>query len=75
MNETSQTSVSDAATSAGVKSASKPQIPRAKIWFIGGLFLIVGIGMYAGTMYRIQNYGYVGLGADQPIKPGAKLTD
>lgn len=75
MNETSQTSVSDAVTGANGQSKSKPQIPRTRIWLIGGIFLLVGIGMYAGTMYRIQNYGYVGLGADQPIKPGAKLTD
>jgi len=75
MNETSQTSVSDAATRAGAPHVNKPQIPSAKLWLIGGVFLLVGIGMYAGTMYRIQNYGYVGLGADQPIKPGVKLTD
>jgi len=54
---------------------NRPQVPRAKLWIIGGLFLIAAIGMYAGTMYRIQNYGYVGLGADQPIKPGVQLTN
>jgi len=67
MTETSQTN--------DAQSHSRPQIPRTKIWIIGGLFLIAAIGMYAGTMYRIQNYGYVGLGADQPIKPGAELTN
>jgi len=67
MTETSQTN--------DAQSHNRPQIPRAKIWIIGGLFLVAAIGMYAGTMYRIQNYGYVGLGADQPIKPGAELTN
>ncbi|HEY9078453.1 hypothetical protein [Magnetovibrio sp.] len=67
MSETPQTNAA--------QSPARPQIPRTKIWVIGGLFLIAAIGMYAGTMYRIQNYGYVGLGADQPIKPGAELTN
>ena len=67
MTETSQTN--------DAQNHNRPQIPRAKIWIIGGLFLVAAIGMYAGTMYRIQNYGYVGLGADQPIKPGAELTN
>lgn len=48
-------------------SAEQPQIPRAKLWIIGGMFLVAAIGMYAGTMYRIQNHGYVGIGDDRPI--------
>ncbi|OEJ67147.1 hypothetical protein [Magnetovibrio blakemorei] len=53
----------------------RPQIPRAKIWLFGALFFFVAISMYAGTMYRIKHYGYVGVGADQPITPDAKLTN
>jgi len=67
MSETSQPNAAE--------NNTRPQIPRTKIWIIAGLFLVAAIGMYAGTMYRIQNYGYVGLGADQPIKPGAELTN
>jgi hypothetical protein len=63
MNETPNTN--------GVGSGPQPhaphRIPRTKFWVIGGLFLIGAIGMYAGTMYRIQNYGYVGIGDDRPI--------
>ena len=58
MNETTNT---------GAEQPAAPQVPRAKLWIIGGLFLIAAIGMYAGTMYRIQNYGYVGVGDDRPI--------
>lgn len=54
---------------------ARPQIPRARIWIMGALFLIVGIGMYAGTMYRIQNYGYVGVGDDQPITEDTQLRN
>lgn len=57
------------------RANNRPQIPRAKIWLFGALFFFVAIGMYAGTMYRIKHYGYVGLGADQPITPDAKLTN
>ncbi|MEG3619457.1 hypothetical protein V5T82_13395 [Magnetovibrio sp. PR-2] len=64
MNETAQNES---------KPAARPEIPRARLWIMGALFLIVGIGMYAGTMYRIQNYGYVGVGADQPIKEDTQL--
>ncbi|MCW8914936.1 MAG: hypothetical protein OQK24_03665 [Magnetovibrio sp.] len=51
----------------------RPQVPRGRIWIVGTLFFIAAVGMYAGTMYRINNYGYVGIGDDQPIKDGAKL--
>lgn len=44
-------------------------IPRAKLWVFFFLFLIVGLGMYAGTLYRIQNYGYTGIGKDQLAHP------
>ncbi|MBL4616036.1 MAG: hypothetical protein JKY27_14355 [Magnetovibrio sp.] len=44
------------------------QVPRRKLWIIGGLFLLVAFGMYAGTMYRIQNYGYLGISDDRPIQ-------
>ncbi len=57
------------------KSNSRPDIPRVRIWIMGALFLIVGIGMYAGTMYRIQNYGYVGVGDDQPITKDKQLRN
>lgn len=43
------------------------KIPRAKLWIVGGLLFIAAVGMYAGTMYRIKNYGYVGVGDDRPI--------
>lgn len=49
------------------QTGNTQQVPKGKLWVIGGLFLIAAIGMYAGTMYRIQNYGYVGVGNDQPI--------
>jgi len=64
MNETTNTT-----------AHTRPEIPRKKLWIIAFLLTIASFGMYAGTMYRIQNYGYVGLGADQPIAPGAKLND
>ena len=54
---------------------ARPEVPRVRIWIMGALFLIVGIGMYAGTMYRIQNYGYVGVGDDQPITEDTQLRD
>ena len=57
------------------KPTARPDIPRARIWIMGALFLIVGIGMYAGTMYRIQNYGYMGVGDDQPITEGKELRN
>lgn len=44
-------------------------VPRAKLWVFFFLFLTVGLGMYAGTMYRIQNYGYTGLGQDKLAHP------
>jgi len=44
-------------------------VPRAKLWLFFFLFFIVGISMYAGTMYRIQNYGYTGIGKDQLAHP------
>jgi len=53
----------------------KPRIPRARIWIMGALFLIVAVGMYAGTMYRIQNHGYVGIDDDQPIAAPAERTN
>jgi len=49
-------------------------IPRGKIWLFGAVLLLISFGMYAGTMYRIKSYGYVGAGADQPIKPDVQLT-
>ncbi len=52
---------------------NRPQIPRGRIWIVGAIFFITAIGMYAGTMYRINNYGYVGIGDDQPIQDGTKL--
>lgn len=45
------------------------QIPRARMWIFAGLFLIVAIAMYAGTMYRIQHYGYTGIGQDKLAHP------
>ncbi len=59
----------------GQDSGEQPHVPRLKFWIIGGLFFIAAVGMYAGTMYRIQNHGYVGVGADQPITPGTELKD
>jgi len=44
-------------------------IPRVKLWIFFFLFLTVGIGMYAGTMYRIQNYGFTGTGKDTLAHP------
>jgi len=50
-------------------SNKRPRVPRAKLWIFFGLFFIVAVGMYAGTMYRIKNYGYTGLGQDQLAHP------
>ena len=72
MNDSSKASQSQANPS---KANSRPPIPRVKVWLFGALFFFIAVGMYAGTMYRIKNYGYVGVGADQPITPDAKLTN
>ena len=46
---------------------AKPRVPRVQIWIVAAVLLAVGLGMYAGTMYRIENYGYVGSKDDRPI--------
>lgn len=48
---------------------NRPAVPRAKLWIFFGLFFIVAVTMYATTMYRIQNYGYTGIGQDQLAHP------
>ena len=48
---------------------NRPAVPRLKLWIFFGLFFIVAVAMYAGTMYRIQNYGYTGIGQDQLAHP------
>lgn len=48
---------------------NRPGVPRAKLWIFFGLFFIVAVTMYGGTMYRIQNYGYTGIGQDQLANP------
>lgn len=55
--------------SANVSPSNPRGVPRVKLWIFFFLFLIVGLGMYAGTMYRIQNYGYTGLGQDRLAHP------
>lgn len=47
----------------------RPGVSRVKLWIFFGLFFIVAVSMYAGTMYRIQNYGYTGIGQDQLAHP------
>lgn len=58
---------------AGQKAAQgaeqRPAVPRVKLWIFFGLFFIVAVAMYAGTMYRIQNYGYTGIGKDTLAHP------
>lgn len=50
-------------------SNQKPAVPRAKLWIFFGLFFLVAVGMYAGTMYRIQHDGFTGTGQDQLAHP------
>jgi len=57
MNETPENSASG--------DDNRPAVPRVKLWIFFGLFFIVAVVMYAGTMYRIQNYGFTGTGKDQ----------
>lgn len=52
-------------------SDDRPAVPRAKMWIFAILFLTVAVTMYAGTMYRINTYGYTGIGEDQKAHPNA----
>ncbi len=62
--------MNDASNNSNKATYNNPRgVPRAKLWLFFGLFLLVGLGMYAGTMYRIQNYGFTGTGKDQLAHP------
>lgn len=63
------TTTPDTATVSNAGANARPGPSRAKLWIFFGLFFIVAVGMYAGTMYRIQNYGYTGIGQDQLAHP------
>ena len=63
------TTSNDAETQTGAGQQGRRAVPRAKLWIFFGLFFIVAVTMYAGTMYRIQNYGYTGIGQDQLAHP------
>ena len=64
MNATPESTTGSTADAQGHHGPS-----RTKLWIFFGLFFIVAVGMYAGTMYRIQNYGYTGIGQDQLAHP------
>lgn len=59
----------DTPTTTTTTTHSRPALPRAKMWIIFGIFFVASLGMYAGTMYRIQHYGYMGIGQDRLAHP------
>jgi hypothetical protein len=56
-------------TTTGSSHNNPRGVPRVKLWIFFVLFLTVGIGMYAGTLYRIRHYGYTGVGQDNLAHP------
>lgn len=69
MNDTPDITATGSSDKRSVRPGAHPTVPRGKLWIFFFLFLTVGIGMYAGTMYRIQNYGYVGINDDRLAHP------
>lgn len=59
----------DTLTTTTPEPAAKRVLPRARMWIFFGIFFVAALGMYAGTMYRIQNYGYMGIGQDRLAHP------
>jgi hypothetical protein len=59
----------DTLTTTTPEPTAKRVLPRARMWIFFGIFFVAALGMYAGTMYRIQNYGYMGIGQDRLAHP------